>query len=346
MATLDRRRFLLAGTTLSLGAAAGCTFDDPRVVGGPTTPPHAPIPTPAPSFPGAVAGRRTEQRLHDLAAGILARSGYHLTSPQRSVLTTLRDTHANHAVALASPEPTQRPASLPSPGRPSPDQKPTGSPSLAIAKELSTLDRAGAYALLSREAKRASNGYRRAATQTPGAVALLWGSLSAGAAQTVRACALTGQPAKTPPVTRRPMAEITDVDAMRAAVQQLHAIIYGYQVAIAPLALGSSERDRAESALTQHERQRDQLIDDLLARGASVPAAKPAYALPFQPHDVQHASRMIWLMELALEPYLGQWLAGSGSADDRGPALDALIDAVRSCLDWGGPLVRWPGWPN
>ncbi len=350
MASLDRRAFLLAGAVLVLGSAAGCAFDDPRIAGGATTPPGVPTATPIPPFPGAATARRTEQRLHDLAAAILIRPEYQLKDGQRSVLATLRAAHGDHAVALANPEPTSRPTSLPSsaPGKPGehPSSPPADRPPLAVSRELSKLDRAKAYALLSREAKKAGVGYRQAAQQTSGAVALLWGSLAACTEQTVRALTLTGQPAKAPPVTRRPLAVSTDVDAMRAAVQQLHAIIYGYQVAIAPFPLGSAGREQAGTALTEHERQRDQLIDALLARGASVPAAKPAYALPFQPHDAQHASRLIWRMELALQPFMGQWLSSGGSVADRARALHALAGAVLDCIGWGGPLVRWPGWPN
>ena len=65
------------------------------------------------------------------------------------------------------------------------------------------------------------------------------------------------EPASVAPVTeRRPAALLSDVEAVQALVSQLHAIVYGYQLAIGQLPVLSRERGRAVRELLSTRVQR------------------------------------------------------------------------------------------
>jgi hypothetical protein len=127
-------------------------------------------------------------------------------------------------------------------------------------------------------------------------------------------------------------------------VAQLHALIYGYQLAIGQLPVLSKRHQRAVAELLQQRILRDRLITILTRRGAAVPVAKPAYVPAVRVHDPATAARSIQLMRSALLPYGGLFLAAANQAD-RTFAFDTLNGAAGIANAWGAALTAWPGWP-
>ena len=80
------------------------------------------------------------------------------------------------------------------------------------------------------------------------------------------------------------MPQLSDVEAMQLLVRQLHAIIYGYQLAIGQLADGG-RRDSAFGRLREHRILLDWLTTALVARSAQVPVAEPAYVPSVNPRS-------------------------------------------------------------
>ena len=61
---------------------------------------------------------------------------------------------------------------------------------------------------------------------------------------------------------------------MQALVGQLHAVVYGYQLAIGQLPVASGPHDRAVRELRSTRVERDRLIAWLKRRKADIPAAE------------------------------------------------------------------------
>lgn len=345
MAPLDRRRFLTGAALLGFGAVSGCSVTDPRVRGGAATPPPVPTPTPVPPFPGAAEGRLAEEHLAALAA-VIVDGKWKPGGVRTAVLQTLADVHADHALVLAAQDPTTRPTSSPSPTT-SPTPDPDPDPRTAAESELAKLDLAEALAVVTEAADTAVRSYREAVAATTGGTALLWGSLAVAARQAKLALSLRSRPPETPPVSdRSPLAEQTDVDALRSTISQAHAIVHGYQVAIAEFGFDSTDRDRADAALTEHRRTRDAMSAWLSDRNVVPPAAESTYDLPLEVTSAATAGELIMTMELAYQPFLGGVLAAVGTATERRTALSALSASSEAGLRWGAPLARWPGWPD
>jgi hypothetical protein len=326
---------------LAISALTGCTPSDPRISGSPQpaltgrAATAAPTPSPRPTIPAASAAAASELELAGLAAAIL--SGPHrgdLSSRQRVVLTTIRDSHRQHVIALRSPEPAQRPTTTSTPW----PQPPGTALKLTLAKSLS---------LLTRSEQAQAGRLRAAALSANGVTALLLGSMAV-AADTFATAAVskTAVGALSSSRPHQPVTELSDIEAIQAMVRQLHAIIYGYQLALGHLSEASPPGREALSALRNYRLFRDRLTQILIQRGASVPVAAPAYVPPLQPTTAEKSARLIRLMEVALEPYGGVWLASATQRSDRKLALNALLRTTRASLSWGAPLHSWPGWPD
>jgi hypothetical protein len=126
----------------------------------------------------------------------------------------------------------------------------------------------------------------------------------------------------------------------------LHAIVYGYQLAIGKLKVLSKQRPKAERELLAQRVFRDGLIVWLGKHSAEVPVAEPAYVPSVVPRDPATAGRLITRMQTALQPFCGLWLAASTTQPDRQRALSALTTAVQTARSWGAPLAAWPGWSS
>jgi hypothetical protein len=132
------------------------------------------------------------------------------------------------------------------------------------------------------------------------------------------------------------------VEAVRSLVAQLHALVYGYQLAIGRLPVASDRHDQAVAELLQHRIQRDRLIGWLTRRSAEVPVPEPAYRPSVEPRDAASAARLIRSMLVALQPFGAIWLAAAGDADRKSAyaTFSAIVDLARA---WNAPLPVWPG---
>jgi hypothetical protein len=318
---------LVAGCTPSptVGPAPRTTTSSP----GATPPPASPAPTPT-----VPAAANAEQALSARAAAILSgprRSD--LDARTRALLTFARDVHADHAVALAGGDPTARPTSAaPSPSAAPPD---------VAGQSLK-----GSLARLARQEAAQATAQRRAATAASGLAALLAGSLAV-AAESFASALDAGTP---PPVdrirARRPAPLLTDVEAAQQLVAQLHAVVYGYQLAIGKLPYSSAARARGVGELAAARTQLDAQIAFLLSRKADVPPAEPAYVPPSPVTSPAEATRLVRGMQVRLEPYAGLALAAAGTPEARSTALALLRTTARRAASWGAPLRAWPGWPD
>jgi hypothetical protein len=327
----------LAAPTLAVPWLAGCSSSGSEVDTPVVTPPSAPesspaggpTPTPSPTAatqpsPSAVAAA-AEQALAALAAAILVGpQRKQLSKDHRNLVTFLRNAHTAHARAIASPNPlpSQAPVKL-------------GGQSLNIS-----------LALLMRHETAAASRYRRTALSVKGSDALLWGSLSV-AAGSFAAAVSTGNPPPTRPVgNRQPVELLSEVVAVQELVRQLHAMVYGYQLAIGKMKVLSRQRSKAERELLNQRIFRDRLIAWLRRRSMEVPAAEPAYVPSVVPRNQATAGKLIMQMQTAVQPFCGLWLAAATSRADRQRAFTALGAAVKTAHSWGAPLNAWPGWSS
>ena len=269
----------------------------------------------------AAAAAAPEQALAAFAAAILGGpQRQQLSKDRRALLAFLRNAHIAHARAIADPLPSQPPANL-------------GGQSLNSA-----------LATLARRERAAAGRYRSAALHAKGSDALLWGSLSIASGSFAPAVSSANPPSTRPVAAQKPVEILSDVAAVQELVRQLHAMVYGYQLAIGKFKVLSKSRPRAERELLATRIFRDRLITWLRKRSAEVPAAEPAYAPSVMPRNAATAGKLIMRMHTALQPFCGLWLAAAASQTDRAQALRALGSEVKIARSWGAPLGAWPGW--
>ena len=135
---------------------------------------------------------------------------------------------------------------------------------------------------------------------------------------------------------------VIEVEAVQGLVTQLHALVYGYQLAIGRLPVASDRHDQAVAELLQHRIRRDRLITWLTRRSAEVPVPEPAYRPSVEPRDAASAARLIRAMLVALQPFGAVWFAAAGRAD-REWALTTFSTTVDLARGWNAPLPVWPG---
>jgi hypothetical protein len=281
----------------------------------------SPSPTAAESHPSA--GAAPEQALAALAAAILGGPRREqLSKDRRTLLTFVRNAHTAHARAIANPLPSQAPVKL-------------GGQSLSSS-----------LAWLVRREGAAAGRYRSVALKSTGQDALLWGSLSVASGSFAAAIALANPPGVRPVAAPKPVEMLSEVAAVQEMVRQLHAMVYGYQLAIGKFKLLSKARPRAERELLATRVFRDRLIAWLRKRSAEVPAAEAAYVPSVVPRNAATAGKLIMRMHTALQPFCGLWLAAAASQADRTHALNALGSEVKIARSWGAPLGAWPGWSS
>jgi hypothetical protein len=277
--------------------------------------------------PGAQSGARAEAATATLASALLT-STTKLSSGQRRVVTATRDAHLLHAAVLRTPDPTAR-STAGATAAPTPAKPTKVSLSALIAAEKS---------LAARHAKLVPS--------SRGLTALLFGSLSVAATTYASALSTKGKvPIRKTPANPPAPEVLDDVAGLQAVVGQLHALIYGYQVAAGKLSVGSKARDRALSGLTERRALRDRLISLLIARKATVPAAEPAYVTSAKVRGPGSAAALIASMETAFVPFTGQWLAAAAQPADQQLAGATMRRAASLARSWGGPISAWPGWP-
>lgn len=319
----------LSASTLAVPWLTGCSSSDRQVDSPAITPSSVPespavthMPSPKPAEPNpSTAAAAPEQGLAALAAAIVVSpKRKQLSNDRRNLVTFLRNAHTAHARAIADPLPSQSPVKL-------------GGQSLDSS-----------LASLARRENAAASRYRHAALQAKGLDALLWGSLSLSAASFAAALGSANPPRTRRVGNRKPVEILTEVAAVQELVSQLHAMVYGYQLAIGKMKVLSKQRATAERELLNQRIFRDRLIAWLRKHSAEVPAAEPAYVPSVVPRNPATAGRLIMQMQTALQPFCGLWLAAAASQADRQQALSALSAAMKTARSWGAPLSAWPGW--
>ena len=249
----------------------GCSSGEPGTAGSAGRTPAASAtasPTASPSASpidkNLAATATREQALADRASAILrGRAKGQLSASQRAMLAAIRDAHLAHVAALRSPEPTSRPA-------PTAGTKPRANPSLE------RLSLATALPALIKAEKAAAAASGRAALAANGFVALLYGSISVAASRYAAALAGKSTVPFAKPAAPRGLPALSEVQAVQDLIAQLHALIYGYQLAIGKLPVLSKRHQRAVAELLEQRMLRDRLITILTKRRAAVPVAKPA----------------------------------------------------------------------
>lgn len=327
---LSRRRLL--GLAVGLPVLAACSVPTPVVedptgtptpAGGAPSPATAPTSAPPPPVAGAQSAAITELGLAELAGAVLTGPRRtQLNADQRRLLGFLAEAHRAHAAALDPSATAPRPADI------------TG------------LSRPQALARLSRSQSAAAILHRSAALAARGADALRFGSLVAAAGLYAGAVAggravPTGSVARTPP----DLPIIPDTAAAQSLVAQLHAVIYGYQLATGRMAVAGRRDDQAVAELRGHRIRRDRLIGWLRRRGAEVPVPEPAYRPSVEVRDGATGARLVRSMLVALQPHAGVWLAAAADPE-REWALDFFLTTADLARGWGAPLHAWPGAPD
>jgi hypothetical protein len=340
---VSRRRVLGAALRLGtssavaatgLGALSGCTPSDPRVSSDDPKLTPTPTPTRATVSPGPPPQTfAAELALADLAAAILAgpQRGK-LSAGQRALLTAAAQGHRQHAAALASPAPTARPSS------PVPSSRP------AAPSDIARLSLPQSLALLRRQELAQRDRARGTALSRSGFESLVWGSISVAAASWATALSSKAAVPVAAAGPSRPMAAQSDVEALQSMIRQLHALVYGYQLALGRLSPTSAAGRRAYQSLLARRSLRNDLVDTLIARSASVPAAAGAYVPPVDPRSPASAAELIRRMETAFQPFCGLWLAAASRPGDRSRAYDVLAGTTATALSWRAPVTVWPGW--
>ncbi|MFY1669185.1 ferritin-like domain-containing protein [Plantactinospora sp. WMMB334] len=120
-------------------------------------------------------------------------------------------------------------------------------------------------------------------------------------------------------------------EALAAALAAEHAAIYAY----GPIGvrLRGAAADQARSAEAAHRSRRDALVLLLTEGGGPVPAAAPAYALPFPVTDEASALRLAVEIE---ERTAAVWRAALPATEGppRTRAVDGLTDAAVRATRW------------
>ncbi len=292
-----------------------------------------------PVFPGSLEAATIEDSLAAHAAAVLAVGRSDLGKAGRNLVSAIRDQHRAHAAALRTTDPTDPNTG----GTPAPSS--SGGTSAKKPGFGKAVDR-----LLAAEAKAAA-AHRARARSTEGLAGLLWGSLAVSAAHVtaiLKSADLAGdRPDPTVATvaavrTRAPMPLVPVAQAEQEMVRQLHAVIYGYQLALGRLT--GERRDTAAAELRRHRILRDRLITSLLNRRAAVPAAAAAYVPSTNPRNAATAAKLIRQMETALVPFCGLWLAAATVPAERTEALDEVGRTLGVARRWGASLSTWPGW--
>ncbi|MFT3970561.1 MAG: DUF4439 domain-containing protein [Micropruina sp.] len=312
---IGRRLLLLGG----VAALAGCTVGE-NVQWLPWT---APSPLPV-TVPDDLTNRLA--RTDALAGHLLSHAAdWKLSGRRVSTLKWFRKAITEHFQVVTSSDPARRQhATTALPSTPPPTQTTARATQAALTGELAAL-----RAL-----------HRTSAQQAAGPAALLWASLGAFSATMA-----TGLPAGvgtlgddgtdgTPDLTG------TGVDQVLLLGAQA---VYGYEMALAAPNLAASDRALFQARFLQWQAFRPKV----LSASPATELTAPAIGYDLRPARDRAAARQIAVqIETAALPMLGAWLAGTSSGPERRIGIDSLADSNAALVRFGGPALRWPGWPG
>lgn len=283
--------------------------------------PPAPAPrTPTPATPTPDAARSAVRDLGDA----LARAHADEQDPARSALLEWAlDVAGEHAAAVGAAGPSWSP-------RPSPATPPTATPA-----GVGPLQDALATAVPIFRARALD-----AATEQP----LVWAAMGAWAR------ALSGEvgrpvAAREPRRDRLPPAVQTVAEAAQAAASAVEEALYGVQVAGGAVGLSPDDLTRIRARVVFWQQLRDDLRVALGPSPSPSPTPGPPWFAVGQPPDAEAAAALVVRLESAALPILGRSLA-FGSDAVRARLTDAVGAVAADLPTWGGPLLRWPGWPS
>ena len=165
----------------------------------------------------------------------------------------------------------------------------------------------------------------------------------------LRCGARLGQSPRHPPGRRapKPVEVLSEVAAVQEMVRQLHAMVYGYQLAIGKLKVLSKTRPRAERELLAQPRfpgSTDRLAAETLRGGSGRRAGVRAVGRSAQRghgRQVDHANADC--AAAVLRALAGRALKATPTARKLSSALGSEVKIARS---WGAPLGAWPGWSS
>lgn len=276
---------------------------------------------------------------------------YRLPAGQLRNLTAAAAVHERHLVALALPSPLARPDTTapstdgsPSAGATSPTAPATSVPPPVLPTVSLPAKQDAALKALGTALGTVRAGHLDRAADADGEVALLWASLAAAVAQTsVLVRRSTAAPAPPDEPEHPPYRVMSPAAAGQALLAQLHAAVFGYQVALTPLTDEAAEpyRERWDEL----RRQRDVVATMLRDLGAKVPVAEPEYDTGKRITTDGAAVALVGRMEHALLPHLGNWVAASEN-DHRRTAASWLGSATANAVQAGARPSWWPGWPD
>lgn len=307
------RRVLLAAMGVGAATLTACGLVPP----GPSSPTTTPA---APATPDAAGAA-----LADLHAA-LARAHSDEQDPARLALLAW-------AVDVSTEQAGVVRVALP----PVPARTPTATPATTPAAPAPSLE-----AL--RSALRAVVPiWRTQALDAATAQPLVWAAMGAwarsvGASLDRPGAALEARRDRLPPPVQ------TVAEAGLAALSASEEALYGVQTAGGAPGLSPDDLARVRGRIVFWQQLRDDLRGALGPTPSPSPTPGPPWFLVPQPPDAAAAAALVVRLESSALPILGRSLA-FGSDAVRARLTDAVGELAVDLPAWGGPLLRWPGWP-
>lgn len=131
-----------------------------------------------------------------------------------------------------------------------------------------------------------------------------------------------------------------DDTALCAALNDEHAVIYGYGIVSAHCA--PEVNALVSSALNQHRQRRDAVIATLTGRSVTPPVAAAGYQLPMPVNNPSDAVRLAARMEKDTEAAWRAVIEQAQSEQDRTFAVTALTQSAVLAAKWKQAQGDWP----
>ena len=311
---------VLAGVGASLAPLAGCALVSPS---GRTPSASAPPPTPDAAHAALASVHAALAAAHavepDAARLALFAWGLSVVGEQAA------------AVAITLPGVAPRTAT---PTATPPDASGPATPSPSAAPHLDAVRTALASA---------APRFRTRALAPETAQPLVWASMGAWS-EAMGASLDRPDTPREPARDRVPPPAQTVVEATQAATATVADVVYGLQTAGGAPGLSPADLDRIRARVVFWLRLRDDLRSAVGPSPSPTPTPGPVWHQVPRPADAAAAAALVVSLESSALPILGRSLAFGPDAV-RARLVDALGGVAAGLPSWGGPLLRWPGWP-